>query len=714
MSKTSATLLALAGAMTEGSASTACTLPYPDKYHAAVKYVNSDAADDLHDDVRLVLYGLQRQADDGPCTASKPWGWNMEESAKHQAWSGLGNMSPMEAMRLFVRTLEEEQPNWWLRSSSAGDVQPADSGSPDATEQSSGAQQHQAQANGAVESRDGTEAAESGSWTAPAVGGRLPAARYEHAVALVDGRMFLVGGNSGGRYLSDTWVLDLQSMTWAPGPSSTKGAPPPPPSDGPAEPPPPLPPAMPPTAGHALVPWQGLLLSIGGHIKARGAAAKEEKMMVRVLDVKTLSWAVLTPSGNAPPARGSHSATLVGAKVWVFGGEDAARRPLDDVHVLNLADMSWSTPQLMGRAPSRRSAHTAAAFADRWLLVFGGGSLVHCFSDLHVLDTHTGAWSTPPTEGPTPSSRAGHAGAMLGQTWYIVGGGNNSSGCADLVALDVSPLASVPAADASGEQEGESAQLPTMTWSHVVNVDPRSAIASEGLSLLADPAAAQLVSFGGYNGKYHQEVHLFRPGGISSRSAATTAKHVLQQAVDTVKQPLQSLMEAAIPKSPQGSQAAQEQQRAPQSPTAPARPPPGPSQPKAAAGSSDMARLQAELEQAQRRAEAATAEAAAAKETAGHELALMRRQLAHAQSALAAAEKEAEGAGARAEEAQQALAAEQGRAFKLEAQVAELRQALSRTSDLERELERARNALQQMEASTKKGGGLFSYITGAS
>lgn len=33
----------------------------------------------------------------------------MEESAKHQAWSGLGNMSPMEAMRLFVRTLEEEQ-----------------------------------------------------------------------------------------------------------------------------------------------------------------------------------------------------------------------------------------------------------------------------------------------------------------------------------------------------------------------------------------------------------------------------------------------------------------------------------------------------------------------------------------------------------------------------------------------------------------------------
>ena len=48
-----------------------------------------------------------------------------------------------------------------------------------------------------------------------------------------------------------------------------------------------------------------------------------------------------------------------------------------------------------------------------------------------------------------------------------------------------------------------------------VNVDPRSAVASEGLSLLAHPAASQLISFGGYNGKYHQDVHIFRPGGHS-------------------------------------------------------------------------------------------------------------------------------------------------------------------------------------------------------
>lgn len=88
------------------------------------------------------------------------------------------------------------QPHWWLRSSSAGGVQPNN-----VPAQASGTQhEQQAQANGVADQgdQDGADAAEAGSWTAPAVGGdRRPAARYEHAVALVDSCMYLVGGNSG-------------------------------------------------------------------------------------------------------------------------------------------------------------------------------------------------------------------------------------------------------------------------------------------------------------------------------------------------------------------------------------------------------------------------------------------------------------------------------------------------------------------------------------
>lgn len=40
--------------------------------------------------------------------------------------------------------------------------------------------------------------------------------------------------------------------------------------------------------------------------------------------------------------------TLVGNKVYLFGGEDAARRPQGDLFVLDLADMEWQSPEATG------------------------------------------------------------------------------------------------------------------------------------------------------------------------------------------------------------------------------------------------------------------------------------------------------------------------------------------------------------------------------
>lgn len=42
-----------------------------------------------------------------------------------------------------------------------------------------------------------------------------------------------------------------------------------------------------------------------------------------------------------------------------------------------------------GTPPSPRSDHAAACHADRYLLIFGGGSHATCFNDLHVLDLQT-------------------------------------------------------------------------------------------------------------------------------------------------------------------------------------------------------------------------------------------------------------------------------------------------------------------------------------
>lgn len=45
----------------------------------------------------------------GPCTEGKPWGWNVVESAKWESWNQLGNMSSVEAMRLYVKLIDEAQ-----------------------------------------------------------------------------------------------------------------------------------------------------------------------------------------------------------------------------------------------------------------------------------------------------------------------------------------------------------------------------------------------------------------------------------------------------------------------------------------------------------------------------------------------------------------------------------------------------------------------------
>lgn len=54
--------------------------------------------------------------------------------------------------------------------------------------------------------------------------------------------------------------------------------------------------------------------------------------------------------------------------------------------------------------------------------------MANCFNDLWVLDLSSGAWSKPDVVGPSPTPRAGHGGVLVGDLWYILGGGNNVKG----------------------------------------------------------------------------------------------------------------------------------------------------------------------------------------------------------------------------------------------------------------------------------------------
>lgn len=46
---------------------------------------------------------------------------------------------------------------------------------------------------------------------------------------------------------------------------------------------------------------------MGANPQASGKGRREAELVVRVLHLPSMTWSALTPTGQAPPARGSHS-----------------------------------------------------------------------------------------------------------------------------------------------------------------------------------------------------------------------------------------------------------------------------------------------------------------------------------------------------------------------------------------------------------------------
>ncbi|XAR72154.1 hypothetical protein NMG60_11018695 [Bertholletia excelsa] len=314
-------------------------------------------------------------------------------------------------------------------------------------------------------------------WVAPSVSGPRPSARYKHAAAVVDGKLYISGGSRNGRYLSDVQVLDLKTLTWSTlklntEPNTDK-------ENVSKE-------VLPATSGHSMIKWGNKLLLLGGHSKSA-----TDSVTVRFIDLESHHCGVVETSGKVPVARGGQSVTVVGSRLFMFGGEDKHRRLLSDVHVLDLETMTWDFMETKQTPPAPRFDHTAAVHAERYLLIFGGCSHSIFFNDVHVLDLETMEWTQPQIQGDLVTPRAGHAGITIDENWYIVGGGDNRSGAPETLLLNMSKL----------------------VVSVLTGVKGRDPLASEGLSVCSALIDGEkiLVAFGGYNGKYNNEVFVMRP-----------------------------------------------------------------------------------------------------------------------------------------------------------------------------------------------------------
>ena len=204
--------------------------------------------------------------------------------------------------------------------------------------------------------------------------------------------------------------------------------------------------------------------------------------------VSSASWNLETTGGDTAPFRGAHSAIYDSAnrRMIVFGGQDPALDYQNDVYILKLSDLTWSSPTILGTPPAKRAYHTAVYDPIRQQMIVYAGTNGGIFDleDVQVLSlpaTGPLVWSSPAV-GARPVHRSQHSAVYdsIGDRMLIFGGLDQDS------LIDGSNLSNETWAFSSGSPTG---------WTSLLF--PGTPGFRMGHAAANDTANQQMVVFGG-------------------------------------------------------------------------------------------------------------------------------------------------------------------------------------------------------------------------
>ncbi|WCJ43060.1 Rho GTPase-activating protein gacHH [Euphorbia peplus] len=249
-------------------------------------------------------------------------------------------------------------------------------------------------------------------WVFPKVLGFHPSERWGHSSCYSHGAVYIFGGCCGGMHFGDVLVLNLDTMALST--LATTG-------QGPGA-----------RDSHSAVLVGRQMFVFGG---TNGSTKVND---LHVLDLVTKEWIRPESKGIPPCARESHTATLIADdRIMIFGGSgEGEANYLNDLHVLDLKTMMWSSPEVKGEIPVPRDSHSAVAIGNR-LFVYGGDRGDRYHGDVDVLDTNTMTWTKLAVRGRSPGVRAGHAAVNFGNKVCIIGGVGDKHYYNDVWILDV-------------------------------------------------------------------------------------------------------------------------------------------------------------------------------------------------------------------------------------------------------------------------------------
>ncbi|KAL5782345.1 hypothetical protein ACOSP7_007374 [Xanthoceras sorbifolium] len=320
--------------------------------------------------------------------------------------------------------------------------------------------EHDCQFSFAVPEISSGTSANSENWMVLSIAGDKPAPRFNHAAAVIGNKMIVVGGETGNGLLDDVQVLNFDRFTWTAASSKLYLSP----SS--------LPLKIPACRGHSLVSWGKKVLLVGGKTDSGS-----DRVSVWTFDTETECWSLMEAKGDIPIARSGHTVVRASSVLILFGGEDAKRKKLNDLHMFDLKSLTWLPLHCTGTGPSPRSNHVATLYDDKILFIFGGSSKSKTLNDLYSLDFETMIWSRIKIRGFHPSPRGGCCGVLCGTKWYIAGGGSRKKRHAETLIFDILKA----------------------EWSVAITSSPSSITTNKGFSLVLVQHKEKdfLVSFGG-------------------------------------------------------------------------------------------------------------------------------------------------------------------------------------------------------------------------
>lgn len=236
----------------------------------------------------------------------------------------------------------------------------------------------------------------------------LPVAMNHPNAVAVGGRLYVVGGLSGGeswQALRDSFVYDPATDRWAALPPMPAGT----------------------ERGGAAVGARGSTIYLAGGMRTltpTPGGLQDTVDQVHAYDVRTGRWHTLP---RLPQARDHVGGAVIGDTFYVLGGRDRGQVNVrDTVYALDLRTRRWTERAPM---PTARGGLATAVVGTR-IYTFGGeGNVVDgvntVFDQTEAYDTRRDRWRRL---APMPVPRHGTAAATVGDTIYIPGGGTLGGG----------------------------------------------------------------------------------------------------------------------------------------------------------------------------------------------------------------------------------------------------------------------------------------------